>query len=31
MSAVIRSPGGQTVLTSPEVIDLVAYLESVQE
>jgi mono/diheme cytochrome c family protein len=31
MSEVIRSPGGQTVLTSPEVIDLIAYLESVQE
>jgi mono/diheme cytochrome c family protein len=30
MSEVLRSPGGQTVLTSPEVIDLVAYLESVQ-
>jgi mono/diheme cytochrome c family protein len=31
MSAMIRSPGGQTVLTSPEVIDLVDYLESVQQ
>lgn len=31
MSDVLRSPGGQTVLTSPEVIDLVAFLESVQE
>jgi mono/diheme cytochrome c family protein len=31
MSEILRSPGGQTVLTSPEVIDLVAYLESVQE
>lgn len=31
MSEVMRSPGGQTVLTSPEVIDIVAYLESVQE
>ncbi len=30
MSEILRSPGGQTVLTSPEVIDLVAYLESVQ-
>lgn len=31
MSEVITSPGGQTVLTSPEVLDIVAYLESVQE
>lgn len=31
MSEVMTSPGGQTVLTSPEVVDLVAYLESVQE
>lgn len=31
MSRVLSSPGGQTVLTSPEVLDLVAYLESVQE
>jgi mono/diheme cytochrome c family protein len=31
MSEVIRSPGGQTVLTSPEVTDLLAYLESVQD
>jgi hypothetical protein len=31
MSEILRSPGGQTVLTSPEVIDLVAYLESIQE
>ena len=31
MTEVLRSPGGQTVLTSPEVIDLLAYLESVQE
>lgn len=31
MSEVLTSPGGQTVLTSPEVLDIVAYLESVQE
>ncbi|PWK62660.1 cytochrome c [Roseicyclus mahoneyensis] len=31
MSQVLTSPGGQTVLTSPEVLDIVAYLESVQE
>jgi mono/diheme cytochrome c family protein len=31
MSEVIASPGGQTVLTSREVIDIVTYLESVQE
>jgi mono/diheme cytochrome c family protein len=31
MSQILTSPGGQTVLTSPEVIDLLAYLESVQE
>jgi mono/diheme cytochrome c family protein len=31
MSQVISSPGGQTVLTSPEVLDIVAYLETVQE
>jgi mono/diheme cytochrome c family protein len=31
MSEVLDSPGGQTVLTSPEVIDLLAYLESMQE
>ena len=31
MSVVLSSPGGQTVLTSPEVVDILAYLESVQE
>ncbi len=31
MSAVMRSPGGQTLLTAPEVVDLVEYLESVQD
>jgi len=31
MSEVITTPGGQTVLTSREVVDLVTYLESVQE
>ena len=31
MSEVLTSPGGQTMLTSPEVVDIVAYLESVQE
>ena len=31
MSEVMISPGGQTVLTSPEVVDLVDYLESVQD
>lgn len=31
MSELMRSPGGQTVLTSPEVVDLLAYIESVQE
>jgi len=31
MSQVITSPGGQTVLTSREVVDIVTYLESVQE
>jgi mono/diheme cytochrome c family protein len=30
MSAVIRE-GGRIILTAPEVVDLVAYLESVQE
>lgn len=31
LSEVITSPGGQTVLTSREVVDIVSYLESVQE
>jgi len=31
LSQVITSPGGQTVLTSREVVDIVGYLESVQE
>lgn len=31
MSEVLSSPGGQTVLTSPEVVDIITYLESVQE
>jgi len=31
MSQVLSSPGGQTVLTSPEVVDILTYLESVQE
>ena len=31
MSEVLTSPGGQTMLTSPEVLDIVAYLQSVQE
>lgn len=31
MSQVLTSPGGQTVLTSPEMLDLLAYLESMQE
>ncbi|WP_224814609.1 c-type cytochrome [Hasllibacter sp. MH4015] len=31
MSEVMTSPGGQTVLTSPEVVDLVAFLESQQD
>jgi hypothetical protein len=30
MSRVMRD-GSQTILTAPEVVDLVAYLESVQE
>jgi mono/diheme cytochrome c family protein len=30
MSAILRE-GGRTVLTAPEVVDLVAYLEAVQE
>jgi mono/diheme cytochrome c family protein len=31
MSEVMRSTGGQTVLTSPEVVDLVAFLEAAQD
>jgi hypothetical protein len=31
MSVVMRSPGGQTVLTAPEVVDLVDWLEAAQE
>ncbi|GAA5068769.1 cytochrome c [Roseibacterium beibuensis] len=31
MSEVLRTEGGQTVLTSSEVVDLVAFLESRQE
>jgi hypothetical protein len=31
MSEVLTSPGGQTVLTSPEVVALVDFLESMQE
>lgn len=30
-SEILRSQGGQTLLTSPQVVDLVTYLESVQE
>lgn len=30
MSEILRSQGGQTLLTSPQVVDLVTYLESVQ-
>lgn len=30
-SEILRSRGGQTLLTSPQVVDLVAYLESVQQ
>ncbi|OAN79405.1 hypothetical protein A8B78_11770 [Jannaschia sp. EhC01] len=30
-SEILRSQGGQTLLTSPQVLDLVTYLESVQE
>ncbi len=29
-SEILRSQGGQTLLTSPQIVDLVAYLESVQ-
>ena len=31
MSELLTSPGGQTVLTSPEVVALVDFLESMQE
>jgi mono/diheme cytochrome c family protein len=31
MSEVLSSTGGQTVLTSPEVVDLVTFLEQMQE
>lgn len=31
MSVVLRSPGGQTVLTAPEVVALVDWLEAAQE
>lgn len=31
MSEVMTSPGGQTIITSPEMVDLVLYLESIQD
>jgi mono/diheme cytochrome c family protein len=31
MSEVLTSPGGQTILTSPEVVDIVAFLEAAQD
>ena len=31
MSSVMRAPGGQTLLTAPEVVDLVTFLETLQQ
>ena len=31
MSEILTSPGGQTTLTSPEVVDIVTFLEAEQE
>jgi hypothetical protein len=30
-SRVLTTPGGQTIITSPEMVDLVLYLESIQQ